>query len=39
MIHEPIEIEERADSAADAVAAVVLIAIFVATCVLWVSGQ
>lgn len=36
---EPIELEERKDSLADAVAAVALIAIFVVTCVLWVSGQ
>jgi hypothetical protein len=38
-MNEPIELEESNDSVADAVAAVVLIAIFVAACVFWVSGQ
>lgn len=38
-MNEPIELEERSDSVADAVAAVVLIAIFVVACIFWVSGQ
>lgn len=38
-MNEPIELEEHNDSIADAIAAVALIAIFVITCVVWVSGQ
>lgn len=38
-MNEPIELEERSDSVADAIAAVALIAIFVAACIFWVSGQ
>jgi hypothetical protein len=38
-MNEQVELEERSDSIADAVAAVALIAIFVVTCVVWVSGQ
>ena len=38
-MNESIELEERGDSVADAVAAIVLITIFVVTCVFWVSGQ
>jgi hypothetical protein len=38
-MNEPIELEERNDSAADAIAAIALIAIFVVTCVMWVAGQ
>lgn len=38
-MNEPIELEERSDSIADAVAAVALIAIFVVTCIFWISGQ
>lgn len=38
-MNEPIELEERSDSVADAIAAVALIAIFVVACVFWVSGQ
>ncbi len=38
-MNEPIELEERNDSIADAVAAVALVAIFVVTCIFWVSGQ
>lgn len=38
-MNEPLELEERNDSIADAVAAIALIAIFVITCVIWVSGQ
>lgn len=33
------EIQDQTDSRADAIAAVTLIAIFIATCVFWVSGQ
>lgn len=33
------EMQEQGDSKADAFAAVVLIAVFVATCIFWVSGQ
>jgi len=39
IMNEPIELEERSDSIADAIAAVALIAIFVITCIFWVSGQ
>lgn len=38
-MNDPVELEERGDSIADAVAAVALIAIFVITCVFWVAGQ
>ena len=38
-MNEPIELEEHSDSVADAIASVALIAIFVAACVFWVSGQ
>lgn len=38
-MNEPIELEERNDSLADAIAAVALITIFVITCIVWVSGQ
>lgn len=38
-MNEPIELEERGDSIADAVAAISLIAIFVVTCIVWVAGQ
>jgi hypothetical protein len=38
-MNEPIELEERSDGVADAIAAVALIAIFVAACIFWVSGQ
>lgn len=33
------EMLEHGDSKADALAAVVLVAVFVATCVFWISGQ
>lgn len=38
-MNEPIELEERNDSVADAIAAVALITIFVAACIFWISGQ
>lgn len=38
-MHDDIQMQEQGDSMADAVAAIALIAIFVATCVFWVSGQ
>ncbi len=38
-MNEELEMMEPGDSVADAIAAVALIAIFVATCVFWVSGQ
>jgi len=37
-MNEPIEMKDG-DSVADAVAAVVLILLFVAACIFWVSGQ
>lgn len=39
MSHQEIEMQQQGDSIADAVAAVVLIAVFIVTCVFWVSGQ
>ena len=38
-MHDEIHMQEQGDSMADAVAAIALIAIFVATCIFWVSGQ
>lgn len=38
-MNDPIELEERSDSIADAIAAVALITIFVVTCIVWVAGQ
>ncbi len=38
-MNEQIEMQEQGDSVADAVAAVSLIAIFVITCIFWISGQ
>lgn len=38
-MNDNLEMMESGDSAADAVAAVALIAIFVATCIFWISGQ
>ena len=38
MIDE-LEMVDAGDSAADAIAAVALIAIFVVTCIFWISGQ
>ncbi len=34
-----IELQETGDSAADALAAIVLIGVFVATCIFWISSQ
>lgn len=34
-----IQMQEQGDSAADAIAALALIGIFVATCIFWISGQ
>lgn len=36
---DPIEMPEQGDSVADAISAVVLIVVFVAACVFWVSTQ
>jgi hypothetical protein len=38
-MNDHFEMQETGDSTADAIAAVALIAIFVATCIFWVSGQ
>jgi hypothetical protein len=38
-MNDEIEMRYSGDSAADAIAAVALIAIFVTTCVFWISGQ
>lgn len=39
MNHQELEMQHQGDSLADALAAVVLIAVFVTTCIFWVSGQ
>ncbi len=39
MIENQTEMLEPGDSKADALAAVVLVAVFVATCIFWVAGQ
>lgn len=39
MMNDRIEIQEEGDSLADAISAIVLITVFVAACVFWVSGQ
>ncbi|MFT6103235.1 MAG: hypothetical protein ACJATV_001373 [Granulosicoccus sp.] len=36
---DQIEIQEEGDSLADAISAIVLITVFVAVCVFWVSSQ
>lgn len=36
---DPIEMSEQGDSVADAISAIVLILVFVAACVFWVSTQ
>jgi len=36
---DELQMQEQGDSTADAIAAVALIAIFVATCIFWISGQ
>lgn len=38
-MNDELQMHEEGDSVADAIAAVALIAIFVATCVFWVSSQ
>lgn len=38
-MNDQIEIQEEGDSAADAIAAIVLIVVFVAACIFWVSSQ
>lgn len=38
-MHDEFEMQESGDSTADAIAAVALIAIFVSTCIFWISGQ
>lgn len=38
-MNDELEMMDSGDSIADAIAAVALIAIFVVTCVFWVSGQ
>lgn len=38
-MNDRIEIQEEGDSVADAISAVVLIVVFVAACVFWVSSQ
>lgn len=38
-MNDNIELHDASDSTADAIAAIALIAIFVATCIFWVSGQ
>ncbi|WP_157209924.1 hypothetical protein [Marinimicrobium agarilyticum] len=39
VMHQNAEHEDQGDGVADAIAAVALIAIFVVTCIYWVSGQ
>lgn len=39
LMHESAEHEDQGDAVADAIAAIALIAIFVVTCIYWVSGQ
>lgn len=39
MNHQEVEMQQQGDSLADAIAAVVLIAVFVTTCIFWVSGH
>ncbi len=38
-MNDELQMQEQGDSLADAFAAVSLIAIFVTTCVFWISGQ
>ncbi|MFT5117089.1 MAG: hypothetical protein ACI9NY_000617 [Kiritimatiellia bacterium] len=38
-MNERIDIQEEGDSVADAISAIVLIVVFVAACVFWVSSQ
>lgn len=39
MNSQELEMQQQGDSMADAITAVVLIAVFVCTCIFWVSGQ
>jgi hypothetical protein len=39
MNSQDIEMQQQGDSIADAITAIVLIAVFVSTCIFWVSGQ
>jgi len=39
MNQEELEMQHQGDSLADAITAVVLIAVFITTCIFWVSGQ
>lgn len=38
-MNDQIEMQETGDSVADAISAIVLIAVFVSACIFWVSGQ
>lgn len=38
-MNDPIEMKEEGDSFADAIAAIVLISVFVTACVFWISSQ
>ena len=38
-MNDEIEVQNDGDSAADAIAAVMLTAVFVATCIFWISSQ
>lgn len=38
-MNNQINVQDQSDSTADAIAAIALIAIFVATCIFWISGQ
>jgi len=38
-MNDQIEIQENSDSVADAIAAIVLISVFVIACIFWVSAQ
>lgn len=38
-MNDPVEIQEEGDSVADAIAAIVLISVFVTACVFWISTQ
>jgi len=38
-MNDEIQMAEQGDSAADAIAAVALILIFVTTCIFWINGQ
>ncbi len=39
MENQELEMQQQGDSTADALSAIVLIAVFVATCIFWISGQ